>query len=610
MIDSSSALSALRTWHLSDGNGVVLPDGKGGFRFARASDAIDTRTQKEALELLKAAIDPNDPALIKIEENLTVCERYGQKVGGRNGALKFVEQLKDHNPTDMLFSREDKERLDVVYPTIVKDYMAEKGIADKKSLTLVDAQELNQRVRAALGDKSYRMEPDARVGARIIKQAKTIDSGVIYEATLAERIYPTLDRLYKEGNLSQEKPLYIVELGNNCAQNNMQTYLIWKTVSHWFDDRKIEKNGILMPVQLTSFGGHPQTATFDAHIEVEESEPICRRCQALVQDPAKEMRIFNALAKSSEKLSVEGQAAAKAIFEDGSSAAQKLEALLQNDLTRPIFRITVGLFSRILPPNYDPKTMSREQVYEALKNDSDYFFRGEGESPTHRALMQICGDANIPIEMEDVSTNTGENILLLNMKGDPVVIPVDFCPVGRQVVTSTHQVKNWSTVFTSLIDLPMAYYSGKLTNQQLFIETASYFAELARNILYRTADNFVSAFPIDDANYQLLWNYYAALKGYSPEESERQKAITPISTLFGTVKGAFAQFENSIPHGPVMERNDPQLPEKMAGRLKKYYAQMQARGILTDPELPPAPKGGPQIPLNKIPERIRKELGR
>lgn len=650
-----SALSAIRTWHLHDGNGVIIPNTQGDFQFARASDVLSKRTNlqaraalrtlrdkifeptEEILQIAKQTIlsgNPNlsedtyaaynalkneyqrvlDEALTKIDANLSVIERYSQKITGRSGALQFMRRLKEANPVDFFFTEEDRLEIDRIYPAIVARYLKENEArlkGDKKNFTIDDTLKLNQLVREALEGKVYRLPPDTKVANRIIDEAKDdVDAGVLYEAQLAQRIYPMLDRL--KNVLSKDNPLYLVELGNNCAQNNIQTYLIWKVVNRWFKERSIDSTGILMPIQLTSFGGHPQTATFDAHIEVEESEPICRRAQELIENAENRALIFEALQKSIGKLSADGKEQAWKIFNNDSlTAKEKLEALLQNDATRPIFRLTVGLFSRILPLDYDPKSMSRDQMYDALKNRALYFFRGEGESPTHTALMHQCGSVNIPIQTEDVSTNTGENLALLEMKGKPVIIPIDFCPVGRQVVTTTHQVKAWSAVFSSLIDLPMEYYSGKLTDHQLFVETASYFAELARNILYRTKDSFVSAFPIDDANYQLLWDYYAALKGFTPEEAEKRRKTTSVAEIFDTVKNGFVQFESTIPHGPVMKRNDPQLAEKMQKRLTDYSSQMRAGGILRNKEEPPVDAvGGPRVQIKKLPTWFKNRVVR
>lgn len=647
-----SYLSALREMQLNDNVGVVLPSqGKSPYRFARASDAlsIDTRDRAKAalMQMQESLANPGEVQLLmacqtvlngnpkilairqkygdigkalnsgevteviraeymdvvgkslrKVGENLTVLEQYGQRVGGRAGALGFIGRLKECNPVDFLYTQQDKDEINHLYPQILAKYMAENAgrlQGDKKNLTIEDTLRINQLVREALGSKNYRMLKDPKAGEFYIQKAQAegrdIDAGLLYEARLAEKLYPTLEMMFKEGKIAKDKPIYLLELGNNHIQNNMQTYLIWKVINKFLDHtgRGDLRKDVLKPVRLVSFGGHPQTATFDAHIEVEESQQVCKRCQEMVQKShEEEVWIFHALKASVGKLSPAGQDAAKAIFLDGGmTSVQKLDALLQNDLTRDIFRITVGPFSTLLHPDYNSADKSTH--YSGLQK-SKYFFRGSGESTTHGDLMLACGNPNIPIVQEEHSRNTGENVLFFeeSIPHDerPVVIPIDFCPVGRQVVTYTHQSEKWSTVCSSLLDLPMEYYRTKLREEQLYIETASFFAELVRNILYRTADNFVDAFPIDDRNYQLLWDYYVALKGYSPLEAEQHMKTTSIKTIFDTVKNAFVQFENSIPHGPVMDKADPRRVQKMAMRLKRYYLEMQGRAILRGPVHP------------------------
>lgn len=578
----SGIIDSLTEMKLNDNFGVIDEN----LRFVRGWTVLSPKKVAAALAALEqvAATVPDQlkGTFENAKQNLMIVQEYGRRIGGRSGAGKFLGRLIANNPGHFCITKEDHEEVTRINAEIMQDYK------DRKALTLTDAIEINRRIRQRLGNRKFEMPADPRIEKERIDAARQkgpLDGYTEYRAQVAARLFPALDALVKEGKIQSGKPLLLVEAGNNDIRNNIQTDLVRVLVQEYLDAHKLD---VPVQVHLLSFGGHPTTGTFVAHVEVMTSQERCR----LLQKIGENEMVFKAFEEAAAKIPE-----AQAILHSDRSWSDKLEALLQNDKTRPIFRLVGGRNHTIHHPDFQPG--QRKGLEKSI-----YMFNGVGESTTHRNLSILLGHQKEgELHMDELSRDTGENIAFLAEqmpKGEePVILFFDAYRTGRQVVSLSKQLKApWSTIVAPLINIPLEHYTKGLMTEQLYADTASLFAELARNIAYRTTDDFVDPFPIPDGNYRLLARYYAAMKGISEEEAMK----TPIAVIFPAVRKEFEQFEITFRPGYTIKKH-PKHFARFTERqwLRKMLLWLNERHLTPDQE---KALGMISIPRSVLPPRL------
>ncbi len=582
--------------------------------------------QKEILrkELRQVCLSSIDSA----KKNLTVIENYRKRLvgneaaSGRDVAVALIDGVIKSNPGQFLIEFGAREEIVAIYRPILRQFLLEKfpdlaAVIDqntpesrllvqqaKQKLTIEDAKVLNQRMKDALGARSYEMLYDREVEDRYIKQVREkqpYDAYQDYKMRLASKIYPTLQKL--KGLLEKGEPLYIVQPGNNDIRNNMHADMVKEVV---FDFLK--ENGLHNPIQvhILGLGGHPTTASFIAHIEVMTAKERYLLLRSRTQDA--EM-ILQALQVAATKLPIEGRVKTTHIFDSDASFTEKLDELFTNDLTREIFD-KVGSFNMIVDPS-----KQKEPIY---------LFKGVPEAVTHGELMQaLGGKAPYELHLEPNSKHTGENVQFfvrdIPQGQKPIVFVLDAFRTGRQVATFSNQMiaqsvakeQNWSTIVAPLLDVPLATYREGYTEEQLYTEVAANFAELARLISYPVVEGYTDPFPIRVENYDLLAQYYAKMANVSVDEAMR----TPLPKVLALTGKEFANFENTILPGHDKAQH--------RGQLSQFYRRQQARKLLMregSPGFEKAVEGQVKkirsgeinpsslVPLSKVPQRIRSKV--
>lgn len=546
-------------------------------------------------------------AIAAAKKNLEVVESFKERVGGRQGAEQLLTELVSLTPGNLHISYEQRQVLEVInckvlveflnekHPELHLDYTKilkintlpepEKGALQKvyqdarNKITLRDAQEINRRLKLA-GVPDFQMAKNPAIEGLYLQKAAQkgpINAQIQYKAKMAAMIFPTLENLDKAGKIVAGKPIHIVQPGNNDIRNNMHVDIVKELISEWLQEHK---PGVIVPINIHILGkgGHPTTGAFVANIEVltplEKSNLIK---EALVKGYKPEVILRDLTSKVKDLSSPEARAAAKEIFDSPSlSCAEKIDALLENDLTRAIFD-KVG-----------------NMIGDPAKGEAPlYLFKGVSEAETHGALLRSQGGQETPytLVLEPNSKHTGENVEFYVNKSialgeKPVVFVLDASRVGRQVVTFTNQmvdksktkVQNWSDVVSPLVDTPASHYAQAYNEEQLFADTTSLFAELARNVEYSTRLSFVDGAPVDDRLYPLLAQYTQRIhraNASAPTKTLDQIMDTPVSEIMGAVGKEFVALEDTIPAGHVQQEHPQQLA--------KLYEQQKARKLLVAP---------------------------
>lgn len=543
-----------------------------------------------------------DFAVNKARENLAVVDRYRERIGGRQGAEEFLRDLIDLNPGQFFISYEERQMLSELSERVFQTYLEEnKTTADQ--LTLEQGQEINDRIMQAmrehpeLKNASFTLEPDRndeikKAHLRRYMEEPNFSALRVYQANLASKLFPTLEKLFKEGKIRAGVPLYLVQPGNNDIRNTMHVSLV-KDLVHEFLSQHGLQNQVPIEVHILGLGGHPTTAAFVAHIEVMTSKERCEFLKTKNPEVVKP-----ALLQAAKKLSPKDEAQVLDILEK-MDYKDALQELLACDATRPVFSKLGNLID------------GSEKIP---------LFKGVSEAETHGAFMERSSKpGNYVLKLEPNSKHTGENVQFFVQKipqgQKPVVLLFDACRTGRQVVTFSNQMvdksvakeQNWSAIVSPLIDLPVEQYTQASTEDQLYIDAATLFAELARNIAYRTTCQFVDAVPMKSENYDLLARYYAKMANVTIDNARQ----TPISQVMKVVGKEFADFENTIPAGHDRARHPKQLErlfhQHQARRLLSH-APMDKLEALVEESVYSGKKQPLQIPIKAIPARVRDKV--
>lgn len=554
---------------------------------------LEEEYQKTLTELLDAA-----------KSNLEEIPHLREKLGERKGAEKLLEQLIHLTPGDFFISYEDHTALSEKHSKMLGDYLVEQGLLKKQhkknpeeiqkakeQLTLQQAEFFCKRFNARIAEIKLSMKRENKP----FPEEESLDPYQAYREKMEAKIFPTLEKLHREGKIEVGTPIYIVQPGNNDIRNNIQVKIVYELVSKFLQDKDKD---IPVQIHILGLGGHPTTGSFVAHIEVMTPKEKCNYLQELSADDDYSELIFQALNKSAEELTTEeAKTAAKNILKnEGLSLEEKLKELLTNDLTRPI-----PIFNVL--ENFIENKQDKEKSIK--------LFKGVSEAETHKNLMRIFGD--IPedvIHIDKESRDTGQNIAnfvaKLPIEGEkPIIFVMDAYRIGRQVFTFSKQMverssrkkQNWSYIIAPLLDLPLSYYQRALTEEQLYMDVATLFAELARRICYPIIQGYVDPTPIDPELYELLAQYYSKIVKCNLKKAKK----TPLNQIFETVVGVFSRLENFIRPGYEIETHEGYFERA----LRKSQLRFFLKGGKGDPQL--NIKLGPVF-KKRIVERLKSQI--